>query len=170
MDVDKKGHDLEDDLTALERRVAAWRPAAGLLNRDRTLFDAGRAAALAEGRSRVWQLATAASALLTVTLGALLAHERADRVALESRTAALAATQNPEPPMQTPIDLARIEPAEPNSYLALTTQLAKGSRDLFSLDNELESQPRHRPPDASSSSAPTLEPLRPIDVERVLDL
>ena len=33
------------DLTALERRLSAWRPAAGALDRDRMLYDAGRAAA-----------------------------------------------------------------------------------------------------------------------------
>ena len=38
-------HGLGADLSALERRLAAWRPAAGALDRDRMLYDAGRAAA-----------------------------------------------------------------------------------------------------------------------------
>ena len=65
--------DHENDLTDLERRLAAWRPAPGSLDRDRMLFEAGRAGVQIVDRTRFWRLATAASTLVAVTLGGLLA-------------------------------------------------------------------------------------------------
>ena len=64
MDFDKPNADHEKDLIALERRLAAWRPAGGALNRDRMLFDAGRATERAEGRLWCWRMATAVLVLL----------------------------------------------------------------------------------------------------------
>ena len=74
-----------DDLTDLERRLAALRPASGGLDRDRMLFDAGRASARAEGRARAWALSAAASALVAVGLGVGLARERSRALGLERR-------------------------------------------------------------------------------------
>jgi hypothetical protein len=170
MDIDKSHSNHENELTAMEARLAAWRPAAVALNRDRMLFNAGRAAAKAEGRSRLWQLVTAASVLVTVTLSGLLAHERSQRVALESKIPAPTERRDPEPSTNALVQLAKFEPPGPNSYLALTSQLAKGARDLSWLDVERETGPRSSPPPASSKSTPNLQPLRPTDLERVLDL
>ncbi len=169
MDVDKPRPDFENDLTAVERRLAAWRPACGSLSRDHMLFHAGRAAEQAESRSRFWQFATAASVVVIVTLGGVLAHERSQRIALESQTAVPAWPREPRSSTPPSVRLARIEPAGPGSYLALTTQLTRGVGDLSLPDIDLEPRPL-RPPPAPSTSSSLSEPLRPIDLERVLDL
>ena len=79
MDIEHPELEHEFDLSELERRLAAWRPAAGALDRDRMLYEAGRAAARADGRVQSWRLATAALVLLAVGLGGLLVHERSQR-------------------------------------------------------------------------------------------
>jgi hypothetical protein len=169
MDIDKSQPDQENDLTALERRLAGWRPAIGGLDRDRMLFDAGRAAARAEGRSRLWQLATAALVFVTAGLGGLLANERSLRLALETQVAAQTDPEKQQPLARISVQLGRIEPPGPKSYLALTSRLAKGVRDLSSPDAGFDSTP-NQPAAASSKSSPYSEPLRPTDLQRVLDL
>ncbi len=79
MDIEHPDHDPEIDLSAVERRLAAWRPAAGGLDRDRMLYEAGRNAARADGRVQSWRLATAALVLMAVGLGGMLARERSQR-------------------------------------------------------------------------------------------
>ncbi len=169
MDIDVAHSDHENELTALERRLAAWRPAGGGLDRDGMLFRAGAAAARADDRTSSWRLATAASVLLTATLGGLLAHERSQRLALESQALARSDRHDPPPPTANSVHLATIETPVPDSYLALTARFANGGRDLSLLDREFDSQPR-RPPATSSRSSPSLEPLRPRELERILDL
>ena len=60
MDIEHPEIQNEFDLSEFERRLAAWRPAVGGLDRDRMLYEAGRAAARADGRVQSWRLATAA--------------------------------------------------------------------------------------------------------------
>ena len=78
---------LEDDpevpLSDLERRLEQWRPASGSLDRDRMLFDAGRASARAESWGRLGAALAASFALVAVGLGGLLVRERAHRHGLE---------------------------------------------------------------------------------------
>jgi hypothetical protein len=169
MECEKHDPDRENDLTALERRLAAWRPAAGAVDRDRMLFDAGRAAARAEDRVRVWRLATAASIIVIATLGGLLAHERSQRPALEPSAAVRTSPPDPWPSTLKSARSVTIESSGPNSYQVLTSRLVSGARDLSSFDVELEPEPA-RPPTTSSKPTPHAEPLRPRDLQRVLDL
>jgi hypothetical protein len=172
MDTDHSQGDREHqiDLTELEHRLAAWRPAAGALDRDRMLYDAGRAAALAGVQARSWRLATAALALLTIGLGGLLAREQSQRRVLETALAARAGTLEPAPAISSPArETPAIEPLEPSSYFVLTARLTQGAQDLSAPDVEIGPEPRRRgsrPPEA----APQTGTLRPGDVERVLDL
>ena len=59
-----------DELNALADRLRGWRPSVGGLDRDRLIFESGRAAGLAEARAtfrrRIWPLAMAASMLVAV--------------------------------------------------------------------------------------------------------
>lgn len=108
-----------DDLTDLEHRLAALRPSNGGLDRDRMLFDAGRASARAEGRARAWAFA-AASTVVAVGLGFGLARERSRALDLER---ALVAAREPTPaPKATelPTGAAPAVEAAPDSYLALS--------------------------------------------------
>jgi hypothetical protein len=57
-----------EDLTALERVLTALQPAAPQLDRDRILFEAGRASA----RGRFWPAAAALLALVSAGLGGAL--------------------------------------------------------------------------------------------------
>jgi hypothetical protein len=168
MDIENQHPDEENDLTALERRLAGWRPTTGGLDRDRILFDAGRAAAQADGRSRLWQFTTVALVFVTAGIGGLLTHERSRRLALETQAADRTDLPEPRSLASASVQLVRFEPPGPNSYLALTSQLAKAVRDLSSPDAGLES--RLTQPAGASESSPYSEPLRPRDLERVLDL
>jgi hypothetical protein len=71
-----------DELTELERRLSNWTPTATALDRDRMLFEAGRASA----RSGAWGRPTTALAVglaaLAVALGGWAARERGQRRAL----------------------------------------------------------------------------------------
>lgn len=118
----------EGPLKDLERRLEQWRPSPGSLDRDRMLFEAGRAAARAESWGRLGMALTACFALVAVGLGGLLVRERGYRHALEvtlaerTREPVLPELVSPAPPYA--------EPA-PNSYLALTRRiLASGLEEL----------------------------------------
>ncbi len=155
------------DLSALERRLAAWRPATGALDRDRMLYDAGRAAAAAEARP--WRLAAAALLLATAGLGgllvqqrSLLARERAERIELAARLRAPAV-------LAPPVESAAPGPPAPGSYLALTSRLAEGVDFGSSPEGGGDGEPRTpSPPSWEPAARPV--PLRPIDLQRVLDL
>jgi hypothetical protein len=178
-----RDHEIEHDLKALEHRLVAWRPLAGTLDRDRMLYDAGRAAA-ADGHVRSWRLATAAWLLVTVGLGGLLVHqwsllerersllaqEQSPRMALETTLAARTGPLQQSAPAPSPTSAApAIEPLAPTSYFALTSRLARGDRNLSSPDLEREPGP-HRPTVGPSEAIPHPGPLQPRDLQRVLDL
>lgn len=74
-----------NNLNELEARLASLTPAASRGDRDRTMYLAGFAAAEAEAAQQrlprrsggwLWPMSTAAMALIALSLGALLVHER----------------------------------------------------------------------------------------------
>src|SRR5262245_48644536 len=77
----------ENDLSALEDRLRSWVPSPSRIDRDRMLFEAGRAASSgathADPRARLWKYAAAAAVLLATGLGILWARERNERLVLE---------------------------------------------------------------------------------------
>jgi hypothetical protein len=169
------------DLTALERRLSACRPSAGALDRDRMLYDAGRAAA--EGYGRPWQLATGALLLVSLGLGGvlihqqsslasdrgLLANERAHRLRLETALAGQTGAVQPASTLPSPAPPRAIEAPGPSSYLALTARLA----DRWDVGGPVNggSPPVPQRPTADSSEGEWHPaPLRPQDIQRVLDL
>jgi hypothetical protein len=173
MDIENPEIEREFDMNLVERRLAAWRPATGALDRDRMLYDAGRAAARTDGQVWPWRLAMASLALLTVGLSGLLAHERSRCTALES-SLAIASRINPPQPAGT-IELSAagktpaVEPFEPSSYFALTARLARGNSGATSPDVEFELEHR-RPAGGRLELFPRQQPLQPRDLHRVLDL
>jgi hypothetical protein len=74
-----------DKLTDLERRLAACEPSAAGLSADAMLFAAGRASARPGPARFVWPALSAGLAVLAAALGAWLAAERAERIALAER-------------------------------------------------------------------------------------
>lgn len=115
---------MSDELSDLERRLAAWRPAAsGSLSRERMLFEAGRASAAPAASGRApWALA-ACLALACAGLGAGWAAERNGRVQAEKLVAGLTPRDTPtaiEPAPVIPPWPTEIRPPDPSSYLALT--------------------------------------------------
>ena len=88
----------QDHLSSLEERLRSWVPSPGGLDRDRMLFEAGRAEVqgpIQAGTSaRLWKYATAAAVLLASGLGMAWHNERSQRRALELTFARLA----PPPP------------------------------------------------------------------------
>jgi hypothetical protein len=167
-------HDPHEDrevLRALERRLAAWRPSAGALDRDRMLYDAGRAAAQGRGRIRTWRLAAAALAVVTLGLGVLLERERSQRRALEIALAARATPPRPSPPAP-PVEVVDIPPIEtpaPNSYFAWNARLAAKPVDDLWPDLKVDREPHPSGPEPRAEP-PRRAPLRPRDIEKVLDL
>lgn len=143
-----------DDLNALADRLRGWKPSAGALAHDRLIFEAGRAAGLAEARNsfrrRFWPPAMAASLLLAA---GLFMTRHPDRVEV---------AQVPQPPRPV-VESPPIPPLDPNSYLALSRQIAAGGLVPVRHDPaRSESDP--------STSADRPPPLRARDLNHLLNL
>jgi hypothetical protein len=173
MDIEHPEIEREFDMSEVERRLAAWRPATGALDRDRMLYDAGRAAARTDGRIWSWRLAMASLALLTVGLFVLLARERSRGKELEASLAA-ATRINPAQPvgeleLRASGETPAIEAVLPSSYFALSARLSRGNPGTSSPDVEFELDD-HRPAGGRLELLPRQQPLQPRDLYRVLDL
>jgi hypothetical protein len=116
-----------DELTELERRLSGWTPAATALDRDRMLFEAGRASARNGAWGRPTTALAAGLAALAVGLGGWAASEHGQRRALEralvverSRARESALAERLLPPALAPIP---VDTPAPESYLVLTRRL-----------------------------------------------
>jgi hypothetical protein len=143
-----------DDLNTLADRLRGWQPSAGGLDRDRLIFEAGRAAGLAEARvsfhKRFWPLACAASLLLAAGFFMTRQPERVE------------VAEAPQP-IRPIVEGLPISPIDPNSYLALSRQIAADGLDPIRRDPaRSESDP--------SISADRPSPLRARDLDRLLNL
>jgi hypothetical protein len=90
-----------NEMSDIERRLAACAPAADGLNTDAMLFAAGRASVRAGPATVLWPLALVSVSALTVVLAFLWMSERQERMALASRLRALPPPSMPLPPVQT---------------------------------------------------------------------
>ena len=164
----------EDQLSSLEERLRSWVPSAGGLDRDRMLFEAGRAEVQgpiqAGTRANLWKFATAAAVLLASGLGMAWHNERSQRRALELTFARLAAPPSvpltPTPQLIT--ERQEKEPAvDPTSYLALVRQLKR-------LEDATNLEPQRTAPGTvqrvRAADPPQTTPLRPRDWDRVITL
>lgn len=146
----------QDELNETERRLAGWSPAAPMLNRDRMLFEAGRAAARTEARGRLAMIVAADFAVLAIAIGVWALREDAARKRLELALAehsqllnAVSATQVAAP-VPGPVPPAVPAPAR-DSYLALTHRLANDGLDETvtapprSIQDEHPASPRRTP-------------------------
>jgi hypothetical protein len=109
-----------EDLSAVERRLSDWRPAGDGLDADAMLFTAGRASARP---SLFWPALAACLALTSAGLGAWVAAERTERLALVRQLhgptpAPAPAVTLPRPPAEGPV--------APDSYLASQRALEEG--------------------------------------------
>jgi len=169
-------------LSALADRLAAWRPSTGALDRDRTLYEAGHAAARAESGGRTWRLATALLAMVALGLSGLLVHQRSllarersvlaeERLRLRALGELLAARTEAPGPSPSAIGAAApaFEPLSPISYFAMAARLSRGALELSSPDFDSHAG-SHRPAARPRDAIPQPAPLRTGDVQRVLDL
>lgn len=162
--MDSTGHDREDDLIEheLEQPLTALEPLPGALNRDRMLFEAGRASAQAGARARFLMLA-AATVAVSIGLGLSLFSERSGRHALELAIADLERKQ-----VSAPIDTIAPAPvavndSPPYSYRALSlVQFPGDSYDPDPAEKSLQ------PGRASAGSNAAQVPLRVRDTAKVL--
>jgi hypothetical protein len=164
----------QDHLSSLEERLRSWVPSPGGLDRDRLLFEAGRAEVQgpvqAGTSARLWKYATAAAVLLAAGLGMAWHHERSQRRALELTFARLAPPP-PAPLVATPELIAERQENEtaidPSSYLALVRQLKR-------LEDAADVMPRRTAPGTvqgvRAADPPRVAPLRPRDWDRVISL
>jgi hypothetical protein len=154
----------EDDLIEheLEQPLEALEPLPGALNRDRMLFEAGRASAQAAARARFLTLAVVTLAV-SIGLGLSLVSERSGRHALELAFADLERKQS-----STPIDTIPPAPVatndfSPYSYRALSlVQTPVGFHDPDPREKSSE------PVRASAGSNAAQAPLRVRDTGKVL--
>src|SRR5262245_25425879 len=153
------------DLTDLERRLSGWTPSAGALDRDRMLFEAGRAAARSETRGRLTTALAAGLAAVSVGLGGWAVRESTQRRALElaladrSRALEVVLAERSFPPEPDQIPVAALTP---ESYLVLTHRLATVDLD------ELKAPPA--PPVHGRSAASPGRSLTPLSARRPGDL
>ena len=169
------------DLTALERRLAAWRPAAGALDRDRMLYDAGRAAAagpsLAAGDRRApardrWAWAACWSTSESSSSANSPSWRRSGRIGSRPRRPSPPGSGHRGPRPQSPLG-----PVHPGDRAPLAGQLPRadvaagaGRRRSTVARRSVASPPRSGRRPAQRSRRPDPVPLRPIDIQRVLDL
>ena len=150
--MDSTGSDREADLNDLEEALAQLRPSSVALDRDRLIFEAGRAAGRAERRGWVGPATAAAFALVAIGLGGLWVRERVQRRGLEETIAGLDARALSPPRVQpaTAVEAPSAQPG-PNSYLVLTRHLTSGG---------MEARPIERTgvPSARSSDKPAEPP------------
>jgi len=182
IDNPERDDEIAETVKSLEQRLAAWRPSAGALHRDRMLYDAGRAAARADGSILVWRLATAALLFLSVALSgllarqtsllvrerSLLARERAEQRRMGT-SATLIASTRPEEPSGLSDGSTGVMPFAPASYFVLTSRLVAGELDASWRQTDGVSAPVHADR-RQSEETPAPAPLRTRDVNRVLDL
>jgi hypothetical protein len=156
----------DPELTALEARIAAWKPSSGGLDHDRLLFEAGRASA---GSSRGWRTATGCLILTLAALGSLMVRERHRFIqhtqALQTElTAARSESLQKMAPREAVAmaDLAVDLTVARASYLDLTRRLASGET-LDAIDRPDQPTPSILAPDPG-------RPLRARDSDRLRDL
>jgi len=164
----------EDHLSPLEERLRSWVPSADGLDRDRMLFEAGRAEVQgpiqAGSSAALWKYATAAAVLLASGLGMAWHHERSQRRTLELTIARLASPP-PAPYVASPELMTKFQEKEaaidPTSYLALV-------RRVNLLEDAVDREPHRTAPGAVPSvraaDQPGAAPLRPRDWDRVISL
>jgi hypothetical protein len=122
----------EDDLSEIERRLAAWQPAAARSDADAMLFSAGLAAGR-RGRGHViWPALSLLLVALAFGLGVWGLSERAERIALASRP-----LERTAPPESSPSPAVAARPPytpSPDDSLHLRRQIEQDpSRWLASL-------------------------------------
>jgi hypothetical protein len=86
-----------DELTPLERHLAACRPSAMGLDADAMLFAAGRAAARPNAMRLIWPALAGGFAVLATILGGGMIRERAERLALADRLTRPVSGETPVP-------------------------------------------------------------------------
>jgi len=163
----------QDHLSSLEERLRSWVPSPGGLDRDRMLFEAGRAEVQgtieAGTRANLWKFATAAAVLLASGLGMAWHNERSQRRALELTFARLAPPP-PAPLVATPELIAERQEKEaaidPTSYLALVQQL----KHLDATNLEPQRTAPGTVQRVRAADPPRAAPLRPRDWDRVITL
>jgi|GEM_PF-6731167 len=147
----------------LEWPLAGLRPVLGTLNRDRMLYEAGRASARGEARDRLLMAASALLLVASLGLGGLLVQERARRQALE---VALAARDQEAIPPSEKLVLPKSSPVveiAPTSYLALSRHIQPGGLD--EVDPPIEDAGQGDSAEGSESKMP----IRVRDARGILD-
>ena len=160
-------------LNELEARLRQWAPNLGGLDRDRMLFEAGRAEAVGGSRPGprvwLWKSAAAATVILALGLGLALRHERTQRRNLELALASVGAP--PESIVESPPESIAKLPEKhnpgPSSYLVLV-------RKVKLLEDPVDREPVRTAPDRNQGgpvTAPHSPPLlRAHDLDRVISL
>ena len=159
------GFELDDGLKKIERQIQSWGPAGCGIDRDRLIYEAGRASLNVGPRPVLWRLATAASLLLAVGLGWAWIKERDQRQSVERELAAVRQVVSPDAPVLADAPAPPSHPADPSSYIVLTRDLRGAADPLLAGEKAVGGGGPPRPlPD---------EPLTPGRVhskERLFDL
>jgi hypothetical protein len=151
-----------DDVSDLERRLAACEPSAAGLDADAMLFAAGQASARPGARRYLWPALAAAFAALAGLLAVGLTVERGERLALARQLQPRPADSFPTPPP--PADGAPEPPtagdAAPDSVLAAHRALQQG----------LDAWPPRATLDGESGTGSRTEPVLRVGLPASVDL
>ena len=163
--MDRTERDPLDDRNALEQRLGQWRPAPLGLDRDRMMFEAGRASAGFDSL-RLFALGSIAGLLLVALgLGGLFVHERSQRQAVEAELAAVLHSPNVDRATSAVPTVPVVVAADPNSYLVLTRRMIDSAPDEIPFVASTSSPAQPLLPDE-----PPLTPLRVRQIGRLIDL
>jgi len=124
-------HNRPDDLSEMERQLAAWAPATDGLDTDAMLFAAGRASVRPSPARFFWPVIASCLAVLSVILGVWLVAERSERLTLARQLELQAPATVPPPasavsPTVSPLDPPTAEDRQPDSLLAARQALEDG--------------------------------------------
>lgn len=136
----------DENLSDFERALADLSPAEARLDRDRLMFDAGRAAGQ-RAAPWLWPLATAAMALVSLSLGVLLVNAQSKHATdTLAQTPPATDTRVVYPPAVEPVKQAKSPVDITHSLLALRNRvLADGPAALERPQDDSAREPAQHP-------------------------
>jgi hypothetical protein len=151
------------ELAAIEQRLKQWSPASGSLDRDRILFESGRASAHSPAGRTPWVVLTLGLTAASITFATLYIRERGERQALALALRGSARPALPiaaEPEQNASRDASTSSDSESGYFRIRERIVAKG---LDAWPAAVARDVRNRP------SEPPRAPLTPVSTARFLD-
>jgi hypothetical protein len=140
---------LDRELAAVERRLMQWNPASGRLDRDRVLFESGKASAQPRAGRGSWVVLSIVMTGAALVFGSLFVQERGQRRTLAKalrESGKVGAIVTREPVKVFPLDAPAARSSE-NEYLPLRNRVLARGLDAWTIAEaqDTDAPPRETP-------------------------